>query len=173
MLFRSTVIIALIVRQIRHGVDGPDRIAADLINGPVDGCDTADIAAVVLDSFNGAVGCIAGSDRCHQDQHVLAADHRHDVLAEDDLGVSVILRLNDINRLMLIQGAEAGLGQLLGDAGVLDVILLNRNLLGMADLTKEGKANADVDLDGKPTPADSLNIMKYLVKLIEKLPVTE
>ena len=60
-----------------------------------------------------------------------------------------------------------------GMVDILDVILLNRNLLGMADLTKEGKANADVDLDGKPTPADSLNIMKYLVKLIEKLPVTE
>ena len=54
---------------------------------------------------------------------------------------------------------------------ILDVNILNRNLLGMEELSKEGKANVDVDLDGKPSPADSLSILKYVVKVIAKLPV--
>ncbi|MBE6851141.1 MAG: glycoside hydrolase [Ruminococcus sp.] len=57
-----------------------------------------------------------------------------------------------------------------GTVDILDVIVLNRNLLGSSELTAEGKKNADVNLDGTPTPADSLNILKYLVKLIDKLP---
>ncbi len=60
-----------------------------------------------------------------------------------------------------------------GTVDILDVILLNRNLLGTEELTKEGKANADVDLDGKPAPADSLSILKYIVKLIDKIPITK
>ena len=58
-----------------------------------------------------------------------------------------------------------------GEVDILDVIVLNRNLLGTAELTEQGQENADVDLDGKPSFADSLSIMKYLVKLIKELPV--
>ncbi len=58
-----------------------------------------------------------------------------------------------------------------GKVDILDVISLNKALLGGGALTKEGEAQADVDLDGKPSPADSLSILKYLVKLIDKLPV--
>ena len=58
-----------------------------------------------------------------------------------------------------------------GEVDILDVIVLNRNLLGMEELSPEGKANADVDLDGKPSPADSLSILKFVVKVISKLPV--
>ncbi len=57
-----------------------------------------------------------------------------------------------------------------GVVDILDIIVLNKNLLGVGELTSEGKVNADVDNDGKPTPADSLNIMKFLVKLID-LPI--
>ncbi len=60
-----------------------------------------------------------------------------------------------------------------GTVDILDVIVLNRNLLGGSELTAEGRGNADVDLDGKPTPADSLSILKYLVKLIEVLPISK
>jgi hypothetical protein len=58
-----------------------------------------------------------------------------------------------------------------GEVNILDVIALNRNLLGSADITAQGKINADVDLDGTPTSADSLNIMKYVIHLLESLPV--
>ncbi len=58
-----------------------------------------------------------------------------------------------------------------GKVDILDVISLNKALLGGGALTKDGEAQADVDRDGKPSPADSLSILKYLVKLIDKLPV--
>ncbi|MBR4102267.1 MAG: hypothetical protein IKK51_10405, partial [Oscillospiraceae bacterium] len=58
-----------------------------------------------------------------------------------------------------------------GDVDILDIIVLNRALLGAASLSDDAAANADVDKDKKPTPADSLNIMKYLVGLIDALPV--
>ncbi|MBR6616530.1 MAG: cellulase family glycosylhydrolase [Oscillospiraceae bacterium] len=58
-----------------------------------------------------------------------------------------------------------------GAVDILDVIVLNKNLLGVAELSEQGKQNADVDLDGKPTSADSLCLLKYVVKLITVLPV--
>ncbi len=58
-----------------------------------------------------------------------------------------------------------------GDVDVLDIIVLNKNLLGGGSLSAQGKINADVDLDSTATANDSLNIMKFIVKLIDKLPV--
>lgn len=58
-----------------------------------------------------------------------------------------------------------------GSVDILDIIMLNRSLLGSGTLTAQGKLNADVDGDNKPTAQDSLNIMKFLVKLIDTLPV--
>ncbi len=58
-----------------------------------------------------------------------------------------------------------------GEVNILDVIKLNMNLLGGGKLEDEGIANADVDLDGKPTAADSLTILKYIISLVEKLPL--
>lgn len=54
---------------------------------------------------------------------------------------------------------------------ILDVIALNRALLGANTLGKGERAAADVDGDGKPTPADSLLIMKYVVKIIQEFDV--
>ncbi len=54
---------------------------------------------------------------------------------------------------------------------ILDVITLNKNLLSGAVLTEQGEKNADVDLDGKPSTADSLNILKFIISLVDKLPV--
>ncbi len=54
---------------------------------------------------------------------------------------------------------------------VLDVIVLNKNLLGGGALTEQGIANADVDRDGSPTVADSLVILKYIISLVTELPV--
>ncbi len=58
-----------------------------------------------------------------------------------------------------------------GEVDVLDIIVLNKYLLGGGKLSDQGALNADVDLDGDPSANDSLNIMKYIVKLIDELPV--
>jgi len=51
---------------------------------------------------------------------VLAPNHGLDIVTENNLGVGVVLRFQNIDSLMLIDGAEAGLGQLLGNAGAQD-----------------------------------------------------
>ncbi len=56
-----------------------------------------------------------------------------------------------------------------GEIDVLDIILLNKFLLGGGKLTDQGAKNADVDGNGAPDANDSLNIMKFIVKLIDKL----
>ncbi|MBR4100405.1 MAG: cellulose 1,4-beta-cellobiosidase [Oscillospiraceae bacterium] len=58
-----------------------------------------------------------------------------------------------------------------GEVDILDVIVLNRNILGAGSLTTQGQKNADVNLDGKPGSDDALAILKYVVKVIDKLPV--
>ncbi len=59
-----------------------------------------------------------------------------------------------------------------GTVNVLDIIVLNKALLGSGEsLSDQAIKNADVDNDGKPSANDSLNIMKYIVKIIDKLPV--
>jgi hypothetical protein len=58
-----------------------------------------------------------------------------------------------------------------GNVDILDVIALNKNLMGSSSLTTQGALNADVDRDGTPTSADALSIMRYCVKLISSLPV--
>ena len=59
------------------------------------------------------------------------------------------------------------------DSGVdiMDVILINRYLLGSLDLTATQKLNADVDRNGKLDTTDSLNILKFVVELVPSLPV--
>ncbi len=58
-----------------------------------------------------------------------------------------------------------------GKVNVLDVIILNKNLLGGGELTKQGALNADVDRDSSPSVADSLNILKFIVGLVTELPL--
>ena len=61
---------------------------------------------------------------------------------------------------------------LLGDAdgnnviNILDVITLNKAILGKESLSEQGRKNADVDGDGTPTSTDSLMIMKHIVGLL-------
>ena len=59
-----------------------------------------------------------------------------------------------------------------GKVDVMDIILLNKALFGKADMSEQGIINADVDGDGVPTFSDSLSIMRYILRLVEKLPVT-
>ncbi len=58
-----------------------------------------------------------------------------------------------------------------GTVNILDVLQLNKNLLSGASLTEESRRNADVDLDGVPSSADSLIILKYTISLVTALPV--
>jgi hypothetical protein len=48
---------------------------------------------------------------------VLAADHRLDIVTENNLGIGIVLRLHNVNGLVGIDGTEAGLGQFVGNAG--------------------------------------------------------
>ena len=57
-----------------------------------------------------------------------------------------------------------------GVVDILDVVLINKSLLGGATLTAQGKTNADVDVDDAIDSTDALNILKAVVKLVT-LPV--
>lgn len=53
-----------------------------------------------------------------------------------------------------------------GSVNILDVICVNKALLGSTKLTDAQNAAADVDGDGDVTTTDSLNILKYVVEVI-------
>ena len=59
-----------------------------------------------------------------------------------------------------------------GEVDIMDVIALNKFLLGSSELNKDSKAAADVDLNDQLDFTDSLNILKKVVALIQKLPIT-
>ncbi len=53
---------------------------------------------------------------------------------------------------------------------VVDVLALNKYLLGVGKVSAQGRLNADVDQDTSLTDKDAMNILKSIVKLVE-LPV--
>lgn len=53
-----------------------------------------------------------------------------------------------------------------GEIDIIDIILLNKSLLGKEVLTEQQQKLADVDNSGKCDSLDSLMIMKYIVRLI-------
>ena len=55
-----------------------------------------------------------------------------------------------------------------GSVDNLDVTLINKYLLGTAELSEQGKKNADVDANGTIDTTDSLNILKCCLELIEQ-----
>ncbi|MCR4646370.1 MAG: 1,4-beta-glucanase [Oscillospiraceae bacterium] len=57
-----------------------------------------------------------------------------------------------------------------GKVDIVDVITLNKNLMVGEAITADGKKNADVDNSGTIDETDALNILKYVVELID-LPV--
>ena len=58
-----------------------------------------------------------------------------------------------------------------GTVNILDVIALNRNLLGKDTLSDQSRKNADVDQNQQVDSVDSLNIMKYIVGLVKVFPI--
>ena len=57
-----------------------------------------------------------------------------------------------------------------GDVDIMDVIMINKSILGSASLSDQGRKNADVDRNGNIDTTDALNILKNVVKLVQ-LPV--
>ena len=53
----------------------------------------------------------------------------------------------------------------------MDVIVLNKFLLGSSTLDDDAKAAADVDKSGEIDSTDSLNILKKVVELVDVLPI--
>ena len=60
-----------------------------------------------------------------------------------------------------------------GSIDIMDVIALNKFLLGTDKLSDASKAAADADGNKALDSTDSLNILKYVVELIDTLPVKE
>ena len=58
-----------------------------------------------------------------------------------------------------------------GDVNIMDVITVNKYLVGAGKLEGDAFIAADVDLSGEVNSTDSLNILKYAVDIIDKLPV--
>ncbi len=53
-----------------------------------------------------------------------------------------------------------------GSVSIVDVIFLNKSVMGAEKLSAQGKINADVDRNGEADAGDSLNILKSLVDLV-------
>ena len=58
-----------------------------------------------------------------------------------------------------------------GVVELLDVILLNKSLLGIEQLSEQANKNADVDVNQKIDGSDSLYILKYTVSLVDSFPI--
>ncbi len=59
-----------------------------------------------------------------------------------------------------------------GEVDIRDVLTLNRNLLGAGVVLDEtARLAADVDVDGEPTAADAMNILKFTIGLVTAFPV--
>ncbi|MCR4644570.1 MAG: glycoside hydrolase family 9 protein [Oscillospiraceae bacterium] len=58
-----------------------------------------------------------------------------------------------------------------GKVDIIDVITLNKNLMVGEQLKPQGKINADVDDNSIVDEIDSLNILKYVVEILESFPV--
>ncbi|MBR2087335.1 MAG: glycoside hydrolase family 9 protein [Oscillospiraceae bacterium] len=56
---------------------------------------------------------------------------------------------------------------------IMDVIAINKFMLGASELDKDARKRADVDLSGTIDATDSLNILKRALDMIKELPVTE
>ncbi|MDE6088000.1 MAG: dockerin type I repeat-containing protein [Oscillospiraceae bacterium] len=56
-----------------------------------------------------------------------------------------------------------------GEVDISDIVLMNRVYVGVDQISSQGLANVDTDGDGKITLADSMNLLRYLVHLVEKL----
>ncbi len=71
--------------------------------------------------------------------------------------------------LLRLEGEESNLlgdVDLNGKINIVDVVSLNKAILGKDTLSSQAEINADVDHSGKPDSTDSLIILKYIVGLV-------
>ena len=70
-------------------------------------------------------------------------------------------------------GKDAVIGDVTLDGAVdiMDVIALNKFLLGSETLSDEAKAAGDADGNGSLDSTDSLNILKFVVEIVSELPI--
>lgn len=54
-----------------------------------------------------------------------------------------------------------------GSVDLVDVVLVNKNLMIGTEMSAQGKENADVDDNGTMDEVDSLNILKYIIQLVD------
>ena len=54
-----------------------------------------------------------------------------------------------------------------GEIDILDIITINKAILGKEILSEQGNLNADVDKDGRPTSSDAIMILKHIVGMID------
>ena len=54
----------------------------------------------------------------------------------------------------------------------MDVIVMNKFLLGVSELNNTAQKNADANADGALDSTDSLNILKFALEMIPSLPVS-
>ncbi len=67
-----------------------------------------------------------------------------------------------------VQPADYAIGDVDGSGvvDIVDVLALNKYLLGVGDVSDAGRTAADVDKNKKVEDSDAMNILKYVVKLI-------
>ena len=58
-----------------------------------------------------------------------------------------------------------------GTADIMDVMALNKFLLGVTELDTDAQKRADTDANDKLDSEDSLNLLKYVLEIIKELPV--
>ena len=56
-----------------------------------------------------------------------------------------------------------------GEIGIMDVVLMNRVIVGVEQVDEIQRKSADVDGDGKVTLSDSMKVLQYIVGLITEL----
>ncbi len=107
----------IVIQNLPCVEDGMNRISAAFIDHGENRAYACHRSAVVLNRFDTALDGIAGCDGGCENQHMLAGDHRLDVIAEDELASGGVLRCDDIDRVMDIDASESALGQIAGHAG--------------------------------------------------------
>ena len=107
----------MIVRDVSGLENRVDREGSYAVYATVDGCDSADLATVIENTFDGTVQCGTGGNGTVEDEDVFTIDHRLIVVAEDHLSGAVEFRCDDVNGLMSVHGKYTGLGQFFGEIG--------------------------------------------------------
>ena len=101
----------IIGEVLLYGENTLDREAFTFINRGEDCCDTCGNTAVIPDSLDSGAGGKAGGQGGCQHQHMLAHNHRSNIVPEDQLASGGMFRSHNVNRLVRIHAPEPGLGQ--------------------------------------------------------------